>query len=239
MSRICVLQHVECESPGLIARALQSANIQPEIIRTFRGHPVPREMGEAIGLVVMGGPMGVSEHDRYPFLRDEMRLIEQALREEKPILGVCLGSQLIASVLGATVTPGKRKEIGWHRITLTDAGRGDPLWQASESSFTAWHWHGDRFDVPLGAVSLASSELTSCQAFRYGTQTYGFLFHIEVTAAILNDMVATFADELETEGLDGAALIVQAPSHLPRLERIGERVYTGWVKLSHIEEQIR
>ena len=239
MSRSYILQHVQIESPGLITRALQSAQIQPDIIRIFEGRPVPKEMGEALGLVVMGGPMGVYERDRYPFLRDEMRLIEQALREEKPVLGVCIGSQLIAAVLGATVTPGKRKEIGWHWITLTDAGQRDPLWQENASSFVAWHWHSDRFDLPLGAVSLASSEMTSCQAFRYGARTYGFLFHIEVTAAILKDMVATFAGELGTEGLDGAALVAQADSHLPHLERIGEGVFTKWANISRTQEQIR
>jgi GMP synthase (glutamine-hydrolysing) len=231
MTSALVLQHIHCEVPGMIANALESRNIAAHYIRTFGGQTVPRELGDFVGLIVMGGPMGVYEHDRYPFLQDEMRLIERALKEERPVLGICLGSQLLASTLGSAVIKGKRKEIGWYPIRLKEAAMTDRLWEGSEPSFVAYHWHGDIFELAQGAVSLASSELTECQAFRYGRDAYGFLFHMEVTQKIIADMVREFSNELEEEGVPGEAIITKAQDHLPKLQQIGQVVFDRWVAL--------
>ncbi len=169
--------------------------------------------------------------DRYPFLRDEIRLIEQALTEKKAILGVCLGSQLLAAVLGAKVAKGKQKEIGWYPVTLSRAAMADPLWKGIESPFTAYHWHGDIFELPRGVEALASSALTPCQAFRYGDHAYGFLFHMEVTEKIIEEMVDTFADELQEAGVDGQEIVGKLKDHLPELQRIGSLVFRRWARL--------
>ncbi|HEY7319556.1 MAG TPA: DUF488 family protein [Candidatus Binatia bacterium] len=227
---VLVLQHVRCETPGTIGEMLRAEGISTDIVRIFEGKKVPHELGEAAGIVIMGGPMGVYEQNRHPFLRQEIRLIEEALKKEKPILGICLGSQLLASALGARVKPGKQKEIGWYPVRLAKSAKGDPLWSGANDSFTAYHWHGDIFELPGGAVSLASSALTKCQAFRYGKNAYGFLFHMEVNEKIIGDMVRTFADELRAEGLDGAAIIRGAKTHLPRLSRIGSEVFRRWAE---------
>jgi GMP synthase (glutamine-hydrolysing) len=228
--RVVVLQHVRCETLGLIEKVLADARVTPQYVRTFAGESVPTEMREAAGLIVMGGPMGVYEHARYPHLRDEMRLIQRALHEDKPVLGVCLGSQLLAAALGAEVKPGARKEIGWCPLALSSDAATDPLWSGIESPFMAYHWHGDVFDLPRGAVALASSELTACQAFRYGTHAYGFLFHMEVTDAIIGDMVAAFADELASAGIVGDAIRAGARQHLTALQGIGRRVFGRWAQ---------
>jgi GMP synthase (glutamine-hydrolysing) len=193
----------------------------------------------------MGGPQSVYELDRFPYLRDELRLIEQALKAGVPILGVCLGSQLLAAALGAPVTPGKRKEIGWHRVTLTTrnpgqpnfvipakAGIQDPLWAGLPRAFTAFHWHGDVFALTRGAVSLAASALTQHQAFRYGTNAYGLLFHMEVTSDMVAGMVRAFPDELAAAGVDGASVIADARRRLPRLQAIGGTVFGRWTGLA-------
>lgn len=231
MSTVLALQHVNCETLGTIADALQSAGFRAQYVRPFEGEWVPGTVGDAAGLVVMGGPMGVYDHPTYPFLLDEMRLIEQAIREGKPVLGVCLGSQLIAAALGATVWKGKRKEIGWHPVTLTGDGAADPLWTGIESPFVAFHWHGDVFDLPPGAISLASSDLTECQAYRYGSKVYGFLFHMEVTDSLIEGMVGMFSDELREVGIDGRELMGQAKGQLPRLRSIGGQVFRRWAGL--------
>ncbi|MGH7273832.1 MAG: type 1 glutamine amidotransferase [Nitrospiria bacterium] len=231
MSKVWVLQHIECETLGTIAHSLQSAGISAQYVRTFEGQPIPTGMGDAAGLIVMGGPMGVYDQSRYKFLQDEMRIIDQALQEEKPVLGVCLGSQLLAATLGAKVTKGKKKEIGWHGITLTEAARSDPLWMGVEPSFMAYHWHGDIFELPSGAVSLATSELTQCQALRYGHHAYGFLFHMEITERMIKDMVKTFRDELQEAGIDGREIIEKAKDPLPQLQRIGGLVFQRWANL--------
>jgi GMP synthase (glutamine-hydrolysing) len=231
MSTVCVIQHVECETLGIIGDALKAEDITVRTIRTFERQPIPKKMSEATGLVIMGGPMGVYEQDRYPFLQQEIRLIQHALEEEKPVLGICLGSQLLAAALGAKVTKGKQKEIGWFPVTLTEAAKSDPLWAGVKPTFMAYHWHGDIFELPPGATSLASSELTEYQAFRYGSFAYGLLFHMEITERIIQDMVEGFRDELQAAGVDGNAIIGKASKYLPRLQRIGGFVFQRWVDL--------
>jgi GMP synthase (glutamine-hydrolysing) len=186
-------------------------------------------------LILLGGPMGVYEAERYPFLADEIRLVERALREDKPVLGVCLGSQLLASALGAEVSPSGGKEIGWHPVTLTGAASNDPIWGEVESPLTAYHWHGDVFELPKGAVSLASSRQTECQAYRYGQNAYGILFHLEVTREIVEDMVAAFGDELRAEGLDGGAILSDTQRYLPELQRVGKGLFNRWARLISVE----
>src|SRR4029450_1905271 len=149
-----ILQHVACESAGAIGDALQRQGIAQRVVRIFAGEPVPRGLTggglgvrgggvwlTAAGLVVVGGPMGVYESDRYPHLLDELRLIEDALRRERPLVGVCLGSQLVAAALGARVYPSGFKEIGWYPVDLTDAALTDPVLGRAPRRFTAFVWH--------------------------------------------------------------------------------------------------
>lgn len=175
--------------------------------------------------------MGVSEQDRHPFLSDEMRLIEQALKADRPILGVCLGSQLLAATLGAQVVRAASKEIGWHRVTLAPAAKEDRLWSGVKPSFVAFHWHGDVFEVPQGAVVLASSTATACQAFRYGERAYGLLFHLEVTQEVIKKMAKTFAGELWEARVAADRLIRETQAHLPDLHRVGHAVFNRWAGL--------
>lgn len=228
---VLAIQHVRCESPGRISEALKGQGVPTKIVRVFDGQRIPDDLGEMTGLIIMGGPMGVYEQDRHPFLRQEIALIERALKTERPVLGVCLGSQLLASALGARVTPGKQKEIGWYPVRLTDCAKADPLWKRVAGSFTAYHWHGDIFELPRGAVSLASSALTKCQAYRYSHNAYGFLFHLEVTEKIMRDMVRTFADELREVGIKGTEIVRETKTHLPCLNSIGRVVFRRWAGL--------
>jgi GMP synthase (glutamine-hydrolysing) len=231
MRDLIAIQHIGCETPGTIEDALRATGIGIRHVRVFDNDPVPAEMGEAAGLLVMGGPMSVYEEEWYPFLAEEIRLIQEAIRQEKPVLGVCLGSQLLAAALGARVMKGKLKEIGWHTVDLTDAAASDPLWDGIQKSFTAFHWHGDIFELPHGAVPLASSALTRCQAFRYGRNAYGILCHMEVTREIISCMVDAFGAELREENIKGEALLRQAETHLSPLHRIGGTLFRHWVEL--------
>ncbi len=225
---VLVLQHIAPETPGLVARALELSRLAVRLVRPFEAEQVPRELGDAAALVIMGGPMGVHDVDRHPHLADEMRLIEQALAAGLPILGICLGSQLLASVLGAPVVKAKRKEIGWHRVTLTADAFVDPLFKGLESSFIALHWHGDIFDLPSSAVSLASSDLTRHQAFRHGASAYGLLCHMEATRDIVEGMVRSFPEELAEVNLTAEAVLEGADQHLAALSDRGSRVFDAF-----------
>ncbi len=231
MSKVLVVQHASPETLGTINDALAPKRISVEYVRTFLGDAVPKEIEGVDGLIVMGGPMGVRDQGKYPFLRDEMLLIEKALKAGKPVLGICLGSQLLASVLGAKISLGKKKEVGWLPVRLSPEGRQDPLWAGSAPSFTAFHWHGDIFDLPAGAVSLASSDLTPHQAFRHGEKTYGLLFHLEMTENMIREMIRTFSDDLLEQNLDSGWLIEKAGEHLPPLEEIGAKLFGRWADL--------
>ncbi len=232
MGKILVLQHHRIETLGTIADALDGAGFSYDCVRTFAGEPVPRDLAGADGLVIMGGPMGVYETDRYPFIRDELALIESALKDEKPILGVCLGSQLLAATLGASVRRGSAKELGWYPVRMSAEAKEDRLLRDAPETFMALHWHGDVFDLPRGAVALASSQMTPLQAFRYGEKAYGFLFHMEVTAEAISAMVREFSDEVREAGADGQRIIAEGERHLPSLSALAARVFSRWAALA-------
>ena len=230
MREVLVLQHVSCETLGTIEAALTAGGFRARVVRSDLGEFVPDSLGDAAGLIVMGGPQSVYEQDQFPFLRAEIKLIARTLKEERPILGTCLGSQLLAATLGANVRPGPRKEIGWYALTLAPEAAIDALWREVPTEFEAFHWHGDIFDLPTGATRLASSQLTENQAFRYGKNAYGFLFHMEVNAAMIREWVAAFSAELARAKIDGAEIVARIPEHLSRLEQIGAQVYGRWAK---------
>jgi GMP synthase (glutamine-hydrolysing) len=150
---------------------------------------------------------------------------------QRPILGVCLGSQLLAAALGATVSTGRKKMIGWFPVELTPASDQDRLWSKQPSRFVAYHWHGDIFDLPKEAVRLASPEITPVQSFRFGDLAYGILFHLEVTEPHISKILNEFADEIQKEKLDPCGIRKQAEPFLPPLQQIGSTVFRRWVEL--------
>jgi GMP synthase (glutamine-hydrolysing) len=230
MPDVRILQHVRPEPPGTITEALDNRGLSYQTTQIFRDDPVPDAL-DADSLVVMGGPMGVGDLDDRPHLSRELDLIEQVLRDDRPVLGVCLGSQLLAHVLGGDVHSAPTTEIGWDGVTLTDAARDDALFRDVDDPFTAFHWHGDVFDLPDGAVSLARSAQTEHQAFRYGDTAYGLLCHLEVTPKTVAWMTKAFQDELADEGLDGAALRRAAMTHEATLRETARTVFGRWAEL--------
>lgn len=225
---VLIVQHVAVEGPGLLLDVVEARGAGAHTVRVDRGMPVPRSLGHHAGLIVMGGPMGVYETAQHPHLRDELALIEDALGRGAPLIGICLGSQLLAAALGARVEPGERKEIGWFDVHLSAAGRSDAAFEACPPLFQPLHWHGDVFELPPGAVSLARSALTTHQAFRAGSNALGLLFHLEARPAQVAEMAALFADELAAAQVDGAALIAASAEAAARAEPIAKQVFGSW-----------
>jgi GMP synthase (glutamine-hydrolysing) len=208
-----VVQHVAHEGPGLIAAIAAGHELELEVCRCYEGQPLPHA-GELAGLVLMGGPMGVGEASRYPFLAGELDLITEALANQTPLLGVCLGAQLLAAALGGAVYRGEREEIGPGWVSLTADGLSDPvLGCLGLPEIPVFHWHGETFDLPYGARLLAGSELFPHQAFVFGRCAYGLQFHIEVDATL----ASIWREHLP-------ASVELGESHLQEIGRRGEAI---------------
>jgi GMP synthase (glutamine-hydrolysing) len=185
---ILVLQHIACEPPGAYEDVMRERGAWLHRVELDEGEPLP-DWREFDGMVVMGGPMGAYDDAHHPWLVGERRCIRDAVQAGVPFFGACLGSQLLAASLGATVYTGATPEVGVLDVELTDAGRADPLLGELPGTFPTLQWHSDSFELPAGAVGLASSPAYANQAFRVGAAAYAVQFHLEVTS----DMAAEWA----------------------------------------------
>jgi GMP synthase-like glutamine amidotransferase len=193
--RMHYLQHAEQEGPGAILDWSEAMGYPVTRTRLYAGDPLPAPH-EFDWLVVMGGAMNIYEEDEHPWLKSEKDLIRAAIDGHKRVLGVCLGSQLIADVLGGPVTRNPHVEIGWFPVTLTDQAADGPILNTLPKTFPAMHWHGDTFAIPQGAVHVAASEGCAHQAFEYRNHVVGLQFHIEMTADQIDLLLRDFAHEM-------------------------------------------
>ena len=206
--RIHYLQHVPFEGPGSLERWALSNGHTLSATRLYAGE-LPATLEDVGALVILGGPMNVYEEQIYPWLVHEKIFIKQAIESDIPILGVCLGAQLIADVLGARVYRNPHKEIGWFPLELTNPARESHLFGGLPAEFTALHWHGDTFDLPPGATHIAKSEGCANQAFVLDSErVVGLQFHLEWTKPILAETLRNCSDDL-TEGT-----YVQSPNEM-------------------------
>lgn len=191
MKKAVIFTHEPSEGPAIFGEVLPARGFSQNILFTPDD---PVDDADADLLIVMGGPQGVYESDKYPYLKEEMKIIERRIARGKPVLGVCLGSQLMAAALGAKVYKGSQgPEIGWHDITVNKAGKTTPVRHLDGAMF---HWHGDTFDLPQGATLLASSEKYPHQAFSYGKNALALQCHPEVTAHALEGWYEAFANDM-------------------------------------------
>jgi len=230
--RALVLQHVTVEGPGTLAPYLEARGWKLDTVALYEGARLPEEAREYQAVIVMGGPMGVYDEAEYPFLRDEHHFLQGVMAQGVPLLGICLGSQLLAKALGARVYRNPQKEIGWYTVDLTPAGAADPLFAGLPSPVSVFQWHGDAFDLPAGATPLASSPLCTHQAFRYGDRVYGLLFHLELTPAVIHRWIEAFQDELVSlrGSIDPERIVAEIPHRLAAYQQVGASVFANLVQ---------
>lgn len=231
MSRVLYIQHGEHDHPGLFATTLHQHGVPLEILHVWRGDPVPTRPEAWAGLVLGGGYMSAYQMERFPFLRDEIALIRAARVSRTPVLGLCLGAQLMAAALGGHVFPNRTKEIGFFDVRFEPAAETDALWQGHTATFQPVHWHEDTFSLPPQAVRLASSCLTANQLFRVDDTHYGMQFHLEIDALVLTEMVKTADGWLAENGVDPEGLLRTAIEALPKVEPIAGAVFTRWLTM--------
>ncbi|MHB8836492.1 MAG: type 1 glutamine amidotransferase [Candidatus Methylomirabilia bacterium] len=181
--RTLVIMHVENEGPGVFGELLQAAGAEVRVARLHLGDALP-EPGALDAVLSLGGPMNVYEEERYPFLRDETRFLRAAVDRDLPVLGICLGAQMLAKAAGAPVTKNHVEEVGWGTVRLTFAGQADPLFRGLPATLPVFQWHGDTFGVPEGGALLATGDVCRNQAFRF-RRSYGLQFHLEADRALL------------------------------------------------------
>ena len=232
---ILVLEHVAHERLGTFEAALNNAGCALlEVNIAEAGASLP-SLSTVSGIISMGGPMSVYERAKYPWIDKELKCLREAVAKQLPILGVCLGAQMLAAALGAAVTKNPQKEIGWHPLMREPGADGDPLFEAFGQTETVFQWHGDTFALPKGARRLASSPLCGEQGFRYGDSAYGLQFHVEVTEAMIRAWMQTPVNKQELSTLRGIidpmAIRRQSPQHVERLKELSQSVIAAWCAL--------
>ena len=198
MTKILVLQHHPEEGLGSLHNILAAEGHQTDVHRLDLGVSVPDDLADYGALIIMGGPMSVHDTDRYPWLLTEQRIIRRAVVEELPVLGHCLGGQLIAQAMGGEVTPNPDgPEIGWWPVTKTPEAMDSTWLTELPNTFTLFHWHGETFSLPSGAVPLLSSDLCTQQAFAIGKHCLALQGHPEVTPTTVQAWTECMADDLQ------------------------------------------
>jgi GMP synthase (glutamine-hydrolysing) len=229
MKRVLVVKHAAHEGLGRLAAILAAHDYQVQQLEPYRGEVVPKTLADHDLLVMMGGPLGVYDKDRpeFSFLVHEIRLLENCLAQNRPILGICLGAQLLAAAAGARVVPMHKneqplREVGWGNVSFHPSHDTDPLFRGIPSSMPVLHWHGDIFDIPANARRIASNEVCPNQGFQIGSRQVGLQFHPEVSP---NDVEAF--SQADTEYAIGAL----GPDAVQQLRADTERFYPAFAPL--------
>lgn len=230
MKPVAIFRHFPTEGPGYLAQFLDEQGIPMQLIRVDAGDPLPEEACDFSGLVFMGGPMSVN--DDLPWIPRLLALIDEAVGQDVPVLGHCLGGQLMARALGGSVVRNRYKEIGWGRVKVADNDTARS-WFGSTSDFEAFHWHGETFNLPVGAAHLLYNPHCTNQAFAVGKHL-GLQCHIEMTEEMIRSWCEHGASEIVSSAGSPAvqpALSIQEQmaEKLPRLQEVARRLYHHWV----------
>lgn len=235
MQSVLVIQHIECETLGLFES--ESANgLSYSYLRPYGCDPVPDSVAAWDAIMILGGPMAVYEREDHPYLDREIELIRQAIKAGKPMIGICLGAQLIAAAAGSRVYPGPVREVGWSQVTLNDYATTDDLFSGLPSPLLVFQLHGDSFELPEGAILLAGNESYANQAFRLGTNVYGLQFHVEATGTLVGEWAGEYADYIAAAGVTRAELLGDIDDRCAALKKAAAHITRRFASLVRRED---
>lgn len=222
---LLVFQHYPLEKPAHLGDVLRDLGHRLRVVRLHDGGQLPPDLDDVDGIVSLGGPMNVDEQTQHPWLAGEMNLIRQAHEAQLPVVGVCLGAQLIAVALGGEVKPMATPEVGYHPVTLAFPGTTDPMMSGIPWNCTQFHLHGQEVTkLPPGATPLAASKVSKNQAFRVGMTTYGFQYHFEWTPEQIDQVLDISGPVLQQAGVTAAQVREQGANHLETYRHFGDRL---------------
>ncbi len=231
MKPVLIIQNDAKEGAGQLSTLIAERGLGQETVfgyDTDYGKLAANDYG---ALVVLGGAQSAYETGEYPYLTDEIALCHDFMQAGKPIAGFCLGAQILARALGGEVVPGATKEIGWYDLVLSEAAADDAILETHPKTLLAYHFHGDRIENVPGAVNLASSDITDCQLFRYGSNVYGFQYHAEVDRPLIEVMCRNNANYMASNGFDAEAIIAEGQKNLPAFAVACKGVLNRWLDL--------
>lgn len=241
MKKVLILKHVARENLGNMKPLLRKQGFRIRYVNFERDPKATANVEKYSGLIVLGGHMGAYESDRYPHLRVEFEMIEKALKKNVPILGICLGAQMLATVLGSSVKKHTKKEMGWCDLWPTKMAATDPLFQHFNQVEKVFQMHGDTFEIPSGAHHLAESKDCLAQAFRYGSNAYGIQFHLETNGQMIKDFLAIEKNRSDVEEFLGEGsldnLQKDTKLYMPRSLALSEGMFQGFIHLFGFEDR--
>jgi GMP synthase-like glutamine amidotransferase len=231
MKPVAIFRHVRSEGPGYFATVLTRRSIPHRLVAVDADEPVPRSSRAFSGLVLMGGPM--SANDALPWIAPVLALIQDAVRHDLPVLGHCLGAQLMAKALGAEVRPARVKELGWGEVSVSDNALARE-WFGARPGFTAFHWHGETFSLPPGATRILENAYCENQAFVLGKHV-GLQCHVEMTPELVRSWCHAGRAEIEAARASPAVQSAEEMQDLlemrvTQLNAVAERVYARWLE---------
>lgn len=227
--RAVVLRHTPIDDLGAFRPVLIDAGYGIDIVEPFHDDVTALDPAAADLMIALGGAIGVNDAPRYPFLTDEIRLVERRLASGKPMLGSCLGAQIMAAAAGARVYKNAKVEVGYLPVALTEAGDQSCLAELAHSEFYSPHWHVDAFDLPAGATRLAYSELTENQAFSLGTNALALQFHIEADPRITGAWLVAYIGDIERAGISLTDFRAAIAKHGDATADAGARLLARWL----------
>ncbi len=230
MKPVRIFRHVACEGPGYLGTFLEKQQIPYEIVCIDEGIAVPQDLDTTSGLVFMGGGMNVT--DPLQWIKDEQALICKAIENNVPIMGICLGAQMMSAAMGGSITHGPGMEIGWHRLTPVTENKSNHWLTGLPDDLVPFHWHADTFSIPQGAVALLKSECRGNQAFAF-KNCIALQFHIEMTAEMVKDWVQQFASDLEYGppcAQTREVILDQLDEKISALHQWADIIFSKWIK---------